>query len=387
MSDENTTKAIRARQVFDGQHWHDDAAVLVAGEHVLGLCSLADIPGDAEATELVELLAPGFIDVQVNGGGGVLLNASPTPDGLKTIVAGHRATGTTGMMPTVVSDSRDVAEAAVAAVRRLRAEGELSVLGIHLEGPYLAPEKRGVHAASKLRPLDEDDLNWLISLTDLRVLLTVAPEVVSAEQIARLTQAGIIVSGGHSQASFETTRGAIDAGLTGFTHLFNAMPAVSAREPGILSAALTDRETWAGIIADGHHVHPANIRLAVAGKSPDRIMLVSDAMPTVGADSPCFQLYRETITVENGRLVNSEGKLAGSAIGMSEAVAYSHRTVGIELSDCLRMASTNPARFLGMDDQLGRLSPGYRADLVALDDDLSVSASWVAGRQVYRRGD
>jgi N-acetylglucosamine-6-phosphate deacetylase len=385
VSKEKSTTAIRANRIFDGQHWHADSAVLVSDERISGIYRVAEIPAGAEVTGPVDLLAPGFIDVQVNGGGGALFNASPTLDCLRTIVAGHRATGTTGMMPTVVSDDREIAEAAVDAVRTLQAEGEPSLLGIHMEGPYLAPEKRGVHAESKLRALDEDDLSWLISLTDLRVLLTVAPEIVSAEQIARLTQAGIIVSGGHSQASFETTRGAIDAGLTGFTHLFNAMPAVSAREPGILSAALTDRATWAGIIADGHHVHPANIRLAVAGKSPDRIMLVSDAMPTVGAENPSFQLYRETITVENGRLVNSEGKLAGSAIGMSEAVAYSHLTVGLELADCLRMASTNPARFLGMDDQLGRLTPGYRADLVALDDDLAVSASWVAGRQAYRR--
>ena len=383
MSNENTTTAIRAGRVFDGRDWHDDAAVLVAGEQITLVCGQADIPSNAKLTEPVALLAPGFVDVQVNGGGGALFNASPTPEGLRTIVAGHRATGTTGMMPTVVSDSRNVAEAAVAAVRRVRAEGESSVLGIHLEGPHLAPEKRGVHDASKLRPLVEDDLHWLTSLTDLTVLLTVAPEVVPAEQIARLTEAGVIVSGGHSQASFEVTRQAIDAGLSGFTHLYNAMPPLSAREPGILSAALTDRETWAGIIADGHHVHPANIRLAVAGKSPDRIMLVSDAMPTVGADSPSFRLYGETITVENGRLVNSEGRLAGSAIGMSDAVAYCYRSVGLDLAECLRMASINPATFLGMETQLGRLAPGYRADLVALDDELAVSASWVAGRQVY----
>jgi N-acetylglucosamine-6-phosphate deacetylase len=261
------------------------------------------------------------------------------------------------------------------------------VLGIHLEGPHLAPEKRGVHDAARLRALNDDDLAWLTSLTDLKVVLTVAPEVVSREQIARLREAGIVISGGHSQASFEVTRQAIDAGLSGFTHLFNAMPALSAREPGILAAALTDRHTWAGIIADGHHVHPANIRLAVAAKSPERIMLVSDAMPTVGADSASFQLYGETITVHNGRLVNSEGRLAGSAIGMSDALAFCYRSVGLDLAECLRMASANPATFLGIDNQLGRLAAGYRADLVALDSELGVSASWVAGRRVYRRAD
>ena len=359
----------------------------MTGEHIAGICSATAIPPEADIIGAFELLTPGLIDVQVNGGGGVLFNASPTPEGLRTILAGHRATGTTGMMPTVISDSRAIAEAAVAAVRTVRAEGEASVLGIHLEGPHLAPGKRGVHDAARLRPLNEGDLAWLSSLTDLKVVLTVAPEVVSCEQIARLREAGIVISGGHSQASFELTRQAIDAGLSGFTHLFNAMPPLSAREPGILAAALTDRRTWAGIIADGHHVHPANIRLAVAAKSPERVMLVSDAMPTVGTDSASFQLYGDTITEDNGRLVNREGRLAGSAIGMSDALAYCYRSVGLDLAECLRMGSANPATFLGLDHRLGRLAGGYRADLVALDSELGVAASWVAGRQVYRRDD
>ncbi len=387
MSNESKTIALRASRIFDGSAWHDDAAVLVSADRVMGICPAVEIPAGASTIDAGALLAPGFVDVQVNGGGGALFNASPTAEAVRTIVEGHRATGTTAMMPTVVSDSREVMAAAVEAVRAVQAEGEPSVLGIHLEGPHLAPEKRGVHARSKLRELNDDDLAWLTGLSDLKVLLTVAPEVVSADQVARLCEAGVIISGGHSQASFEVTRQAIDSGLRGFTHLFNAMPALSAREPGILSAALTDRETWAGIIADGHHVHPANIRLAVAGKSTDRIMLVTDAMPTVGADTPSFRLYGETITVDNGRLVNNEGRLAGSAIGMRDAVAYCHRVVGLALDDCLRMASTNPAAFLGLGDELGRLAPGYRADLVALDDDLQVTASWVAGRQAYRRGD
>jgi N-acetylglucosamine-6-phosphate deacetylase len=295
------------------------------------------------------------------------------------MTAGHRRAGTTSLLPTLISDTPETQRAAVTAVAAARKRGNHGVLGVHVEGPFFALAKRGTHKAAMIRPLAEDDLDWLTDLRDMAVLLTLAPEHLAPGQLRRLCDAGIRVFAGHSDASYEQVGTALAEGLHGFTHLFNAMSPLTARAPGVVGAALDDPHSWVGIIADGHHVHPASIRIAQRAKPRGKLLLVSDAMATVGSDDDSFEIYGERITLRDGKLVNAEGALAGSAIGLNNAVHYTHTVVGLPLAECLRMASLYPAACLGLDDKLGRVAPDYRADLVLFDDCLRVSDTWVAG--------
>lgn len=376
----NTT-AIAAPTVFDGGAFLHDHCVLLRGDSVEQLLPTSDCPRDIDILQLQSgTLAPGFIDLQVNGGGGQLFNNAPQLDTLLSIQSAHRSCGTTSLLPTVLSDTPDQQMAAVAAVRAAIQSGHCGILGIHLEGPFFNPERRGAHQDSFIRAPGEDDIAWLCSLDDIQVLLTLAPEQFSVAQIRQLADSGIVLCAGHTQASYQDIAAAVEAGLSGVTHLFNAMSQVSAREPGTVGAALDIDSLWAGIIADGHHVDAANIRLAQQAKPDGGLVLVSDAMATVGSDHSSFQLYGETIQEHDGRLVNDQGKLAGSAIGLNEAVAYAAQQVGIPLDECLRMASLYPATVLGQEHRLGRISAGYRADLVHFDDDFTVHHTWLAGQ-------
>jgi N-acetylglucosamine-6-phosphate deacetylase len=289
------------------------------------------------------------------------------------------------MMPTLISDTRAIQEQAVSAVRAARAGGHAGILGIHLEGPHFEVARRGAHRAQMIRPPRDEDIAWLCSLTDLKVIVTLAPEHTGAGQIRQLSASGIHVCAGHTNASHAQLVAAMQEGLEGVTHLFNAMSPLAGREPGTVGAALAEDALWAGIIADGHHVHPANIRLAQRAKPAGRLVLVSDAMATVGGRSASFSLYGEQVSLEGDKLVNGDGVLAGSAIGMIDAVAYAAGTVGIPLEECLRMASLYPAAILGLDNRLGRIAAGYRADLVHFDSDFSVHNTWLAGHHLRHR--
>lgn len=374
-------QALLAPRLFDGDRWHQDSALLLEAGSITAVVSRTQIPDAATRTEFDRgLLVPGFIDLQVNGGGGVMFNNAPTTEALASMADAHRATGTTAMLPTLLSDTPAVQRAGVAAVREAMAAGHASVLGIHLEGPFFALPRRGTHRADRVRAPQSTDIAWLESIAaEVLTLVTLAPECMPAGAIARLCSAGVIVSAGHTDATWEQVDAARAEGLRGFTHLFNAMSPPTARAPGVVGAALASDDCWAGLIADGHHLHPASLRLALRALPADKACLVSDAMATVGSDSDSFELYGEQITAREGRLVNSEGALAGSAIGMSDAVQYCHTTLGVPLAQCLRMASLNPATFLGLDDRLGRLAPGYRADVLRLDQSGRVLDSWVAG--------
>jgi N-acetylglucosamine-6-phosphate deacetylase len=237
-----------------------------------------------------------------------------------------------------------------------------------------------------IRPAQAQDIDWLCSLQDLPLLVTLAPEHAQAGQIGQLTRSAVHVCAGHTNASYRQIRDATNEGLQGVTHLFNAMSPLTSREPGTVGAALDDDRLWAGIIADGHHVHPASIRLAHRAKPPGKLVLVTDAMATVGGDSPVFEIYGEEIRESDGRLINADGVLAGSAIGMIDAVCYANQTVGLPLEECLRMASLYPAAILKRDDSLGRIASGFRADLVHFDENFTVCNTWLAGeRQSHRR--
>jgi N-acetylglucosamine-6-phosphate deacetylase len=381
MPDRGTAFAISAPSIFDGAQFLPDHCVIVQHDTVADLLPTSQCPANLEVFALAEgILAPGLLDLQVNGGGDLLFNNSPSEETLTCMRNAHRATGTTAFMPTLISDTTAVQRRAVAAVRAAIAGGAQGILGIHLEGPYFDDTKRGVHSADLLRPATEEDINWLCSLEDLSVIVTLAPEQLAAGHIRRLCDSGLHVCVGHSNATYTQIREAVKEGLEGVTHLFNAMSPLTSREPGVVGAALEDASLWAGIIADGHHVHPASIRLAQQAKPPGKLVLVSDAMATVGGSKGHFSLYGENIRERGGRLRNEAGALAGSAIGMIDAVRYTSLEVGINLDECLRMASLYPAAILGLDDRLGRIGEGYRADFVHFDDSFAVHNTWVAGQ-------
>lgn len=361
---------------------HDGVAVLVEGGDVIAVLR-DDDPRlrDADVHDLRGgMLLPGFIDAQVNGGGGVLFNNAPTVEAIATIARAHRRFGTTGLLPTLISDDLEVMGAAIDAVREAIARDVPGVLGIHLEGPYLAVARKGTHDAGKFRVPDAAEVELATSLGTGVTLLTLAPEQVPAASIRALVARGAIVAAGHSAASYEQARIGLDAGVRGFTHLYNAMTPLQGREPGVVGAALEDRDSWCGIIVDGVHVHPASLRVALATRPRGKLFLVTDAMPPVGADSPDYTLYGETITARDGVVRNAAGALAGSALDMATAVRNAVSMLGLPLEEAARMASLYPARFLRIDDHRGRIAPGYRADLVLLDDALQVATTWIAGQ-------
>ena len=371
--------AIAADTVFDGMATHKNAAVLVEGTRIAGVFSQSDLPSDlkVEALAAGDWLAPGFIDVQVNGGGDVLFNDAPTPETIVTLVAAHRRFGTTSLLPTLITDSEEKMQAAHAAVEAMVGV-KPSVLGIHLEGPFLSREKRGVHQANFLRDPAPADLDLLCKDRKGVLLVTLAPERVSEGFIRRLARSGARISLGHSMATYEETCAAMTEGLSGFTHLFNAMRPLASRDPGPIAAALESDQSWFGMIVDGYHVHPAMLRLALRGRSHP--MLVTDAMPPVGGRQTSFPLYGEEIRAVDGRCLRSDGTLSGTLLDMASAVRNCVRLLGTSLEDALRFASRNPAEFLGLGHILGKLARDYRADMVALEPQtLAVHATWVAG--------
>jgi N-acetylglucosamine-6-phosphate deacetylase len=258
--------------------------------------------------------------------------------------------------------------------------GVPGVLGIHIEGPYLNVARKGVHNSNKLRGLDESAIGLLTSLRRGKTLVTLAPEMTTPGIISQLKSAGVVVSAGHTNATYGEIRTALDHGLTGFTHLFNAMSQLTGRAPGVVGAALEDPESWCGIIVDGRHVDPAVLRIALRCKRRDRFMLVTDAMPSVGASEKSFSLQGRMISVEDGVLVDEDGTLAGSDTDMATTVRNAVTLLGLDLSEAARMASRHPAEFLGLGGELGRIAPGYRANLVLVDDDVGVRETWIDGR-------
>jgi N-acetylglucosamine-6-phosphate deacetylase len=372
--------AVLADRVFDGHNWHAEAAVLVRDGRIVGLGSWREVPSDWPQTRLPvgAFLAPGFIDLQVNGGGGVLLNDQPTADGMRAIARAHRRFGTTACLPTLITDTREQVRAAIAAARSI--SGRDGVLGLHLEGPFISPQRPGVHRADRIAKPGAGDLEELCELAGAgRSLVTLAPECIPAGFVRTLASSGVRISIGHSEALAAVVMQAVADGATGVTHLFNAMPPLSARAPGIIGAALAERRLTAGLIVDGIHVDPVSVRAAFAAKGSDRIALVTDAMPTVGTLLDRFELDGRTIKLADGQLTTEDGTLAGAHLDMASAVRNAVRLAQLPLEDALRAASLTPARFLGADKERGALVPGARADLVALTKELTVVATWLNG--------
>jgi N-acetylglucosamine-6-phosphate deacetylase len=374
--------ALHNGRVLRGQALVEGRCVLLEGGRILDIVP-EDHPGSRGATRVDlrgNLLLPGFIDSQVNGGGGVLFNDSPSVEAIRQIGRAHRRFGTTGFMPTLISADLDVVARAIAAARGAIEARVPGVLGIHIEGPFLNVERKGVHDPAKLRELDTSAVGLLTSLGIGRTLVTLAPEMTKPQIIRQLEAAGVIVSAGHTNATYAEVVAALHHGLTGFTHLFNAMSQLTGREPGVVGAALESVDSWCGIIVDGQHISPVVLRLAMRCKPSNRFMLVTDAMPSVGTNASSFKLEGRDITVSGNVCLDEDGRLAGSNIDMASCVRNAVNLLGVSLPEAVHMASLYPAEFLGLSHELGRIEPGYRANLVMADDKLNVLETWIDGQ-------
>ncbi|MFM8517655.1 MAG: N-acetylglucosamine-6-phosphate deacetylase [Nevskiaceae bacterium] len=371
--------ALRADRVLLAEGFVPAMNVLVENGRVTDVCADARRPDNIEVRRIRGDLVPGFIDLQVNGGDGVLLNDRPDLEGVRRIAAAHRRLGTTGLLPTVISDEREVVAEAIRATDAAIEAGVPGVLGRHIEGPFINIAKRGIHAAAKIQSLDDRALELLCSARFGRTLVTLAPEQVPPGAIRELVRRGVIVAAGHTLATYAQLEAAREEGLCGFTHVFNAMSPLGSREPGAVGAAADFDECWASVIADGEHVHGASLRWMHKAKGAQRLVLVSDAMPPVGTAARSFTLQGSEITVSGGRCTGSDGTLAGSMLDMASAVRRASELMRVDQAIAVNMATLTPATVLGLEHERGQIAVGYRADLVCLSPEGAVCGVWVAG--------
>ncbi|MGE4352368.1 MAG: N-acetylglucosamine-6-phosphate deacetylase [Bdellovibrionales bacterium] len=376
-----TALALTDAILFTGEAFVEGQTLLVQDGKIVDIVAKGSVPAGFERVSCAHsILAPAFIDCQVNGGGNVLLNATPTAEGVLTIARAHRKTGTTRLLPTCISDTPDVMAASLQAVRAARV-ADSSILGIHFEGPHLSPELSGAHDLSLIRPMEDRDEALYRAQEGEVFLLTLSPEQVSLDQISKIKRQGVIVSIGHCAASLEQVQTAIDAGVTGFTHIMNRMPPVRTREPGVAVLALNDTTTYAGVILDGMHLHPELARLVVRSKAEDKLFMVSDAAPPAGAETPLpYVMGGERVVPDaQGRCINDKGVITGAHRTLGECVPVAIRDIRLDPERVLRMASTIPAAFLGLGDRFGKLLPGFVADIVQLDHGFKVQRVWQDG--------
>ena len=377
-------KAFVGARIFDGAAWHEGRVLVVGDGHVAAISD--SVPAEAEMIDVKGLLiAPGFIDLQVNGGGGVMFNNQPNVEGIARICSAHARFGTTALMVTLITDRPDVtSKAAQAGI----AAGKTQVpgfLGLHFEGPHLSVARKGTHDPALIRKMETADLAVLIGCkAELAfVMTTIAPENVTEEQVAALRKAGIVVSLGHTDTGLDVATAYIEAGASMVTHLFNAMSPLGHREPGLVGAALSNGGLDCGLIADGFHVDPAAIGIALRAKnSPGRIFLVTDAMSTIGTDDDGFELNGRRVYRNGGRLTLEDGTLAGADIDMLSCVRFMYEKLDTPLEEALRMASAYPAQAVGASDK-GKLLPGFDADFVVLTPGLQMHSTWIGGEQTY----
>jgi N-acetylglucosamine-6-phosphate deacetylase len=376
----NKTALVNGRVLIDSG-FVENRCVLIEADRIVAVVEPADPRCVAAHKHDLggKLLLPGFIDLQVNGGGGVLFNDAPSVESIRAIGAAHRRFGTTGFLPTLISADLDVVAKAIAAVQAALAAKVPGVLGIHIEGPFLNVERKGIHDPEKFRELDSAAIQLLTSLRGGRTLVTLAPEMTTPAMIRKLVDAGVVVSAGHTNATYEEIREALHEGLTGFTHLFNAMSQLTGRAPGVVGAALDDPDSWCGIIVDGEHTDPVVLRISMRCKRHDRFMLVTDAMPGVGTNNKSFLIGGRKITVTGNLCLDDDGRLAGSNIDMASCVRNAVSLLGLPLPEAVRMASLYPAEFLGVAHDVGRIAAGFKANFVVADDQVQVSETWIDG--------
>ena len=366
--------------LVDGQ-WLSDQVISINDGRIESITSKQDSDGNVPHFDRVML--PGFIDLQVNGGGGRLFNAQPELETLRCMTDTHRRFGTTGMLPTLITDDISVMQKSADAIAEAVSVNLPGVLGVHFEGPHLQAAKKGVHPEHFIRSATDAELA-LFTRKDLgRVLVTLAPDNVPVDIIRDLTNQGVKVCLGHSNASFDQTVAAIEAGADGFTHLFNAMSPLTSREPGVVGAALSRQDTYTGLILDHQHVHPAVSELAVRIKGTERMFLVTDAMAHVGYEHNELPYFDTVITRNGYRLTTPDGTLAGSCLDMIQAVVFAVKDLGVSLADAVAMAASTPADYMGLGEQFGRVAQGAQADFILTDDDLNIDSVYVAGHELY----
>ena len=361
---------------------HDWSFNVVDDQHIAGIVNEDAIPTDFLIKKLDGgILSPGFIDLQVNGGGGKLFNNSPDKESLNTIISAHQYFGTTSIMPTVISDSLNILQKCTDTISN-EINNNHSLLGIHIEGPFFNVKYRGVHQKQYINTINASYLNLFETLDKFPVMLTLAPECISIKQLKHLKSLGFKILAGHTDANYDQLEEAVKYGLDGFTHLFNAMGQISAREPGVVGSAFDFDETSASIIVDLHHVHPSLINLSFKQKPKGKLFFVSDSMATINHGEPSFELYDEVVSESNGRIINSEGKLAGSSITQIDAIKNAYQKCSIPLESAISMATLYPAEYLGVSDYIGQLKKGCRADLAHFDSNFHVQNVWLAGKQI-----
>jgi|TARA_B110000090_G_scaffold206473_1_gene255968 N-acetylglucosamine-6-phosphate deacetylase len=374
---------LHTQRLFDGHNFSDDQVLTIDDGKIIAI--------DQNTTNIdyyiKGLLAPGFIDLQVNGGGGALFNDYPSADKVKTIMAAHAQFGTTGMMPTLITDKIEVMAKAADAIAQTLKDGVLGILGIHFEGPHLSFAKKGAHSAEFIRLITDEEWQILERKDIGKVIVTLAPETVSTADIKRMVCLGIKVCLGHTNADYTTAQQAVDAGATGFTHLFNAMSPWQGREPGVVGTALLNDQTSCGLIVDGHHVDLVTCQLAIKIKPKGRVFLVTDAMPPVGTNETEFAFFDRTVHLANGKLISTTGELAGSILDMATAVRNCHQRLNITLDEAIRMASQYPTNYLNGEINGGPISlnVGAVADFVVLNDNIEVQETWISGQRVFKK--
>jgi len=375
-------QAITGSKLFNGIDFIEHKALLIDDQHIAGIVNEDAIPTDFQVKKIEGgILSPGFIDLQVNGGGGKLFNNSPDKESLNTIISAHQYFGTTSIMPTVISDSLNILQKCTDTISN-EIDNNHSLLGIHIEGPFFNVKYRGVHQKQYINTINASYLNLFETLDKFPVMLTLAPECISIKQLKHLKSLGFKILAGHTDANYDQLEEAVKYGLDGFTHLFNAMGQISAREPGVVGSAFDFDETSASIIVDLHHVHPSLINLSFKQKPKGKLFFVSDSMATINHGEPSFELYDEVVSESNGRIINSEGKLAGSSITQIDAIKNAYQKCSIPLESAISMATLYPAEYLGVSDYIGQLKKGYRADLAHFDSNFHVQNVWLAGKQI-----
>ncbi|MCD4661429.1 N-acetylglucosamine-6-phosphate deacetylase [Agrobacterium sp.] len=377
-------KAFVGARIFDGAAWHDGKVLLTSDGHVTAISH--NVPAEAEVIDANGLLiAPGFIDLQVNGGGGVMFNNQPDVAGIARICSAHAKFGTTALMVTLITDQPDVTSKAAQAGIAASTANVPGFLGLHFEGPHLSVARKGTHDPALIRKMEAADLEVLTRCkAELSfVLTTIAPENVTKEQVAALRKAGIVVSLGHTDTGLDVATAYADAGASMVTHLFNAMSPLGHREPGLVGAALSNGKLDCGLIADGFHVDPAAIGIALRAKNgPARIFLVTDAMSTIGTDDDGFELNGRRVYRNGGRLTLADGTLAGADIDMLSCIRFMHEKMDLPLEEALRMASAYPAEAIGATAK-GKLQTGSDADFVVLTPDLQMHSTWIGGEKIH----
>ncbi|HAS8559480.1 TPA: N-acetylglucosamine-6-phosphate deacetylase [Vibrio vulnificus] len=367
-------------KIYTGSDVLSEHALIIENDLIQSIVPAADLPSGIEVKDLAGAnVSPGFIDLQLNGCGGVMLNDEITAETMQIMHKANLKSGCTSFLPTLITSSDEDMRAAISAAREYHAQHQNQSLGLHLEGPYLNVMKKGIHSVDYIRPSDTSMVDFICENADVVAKVTLAPELNDPEHIEKLRNAGIVVSIGHTNATYAEARKGFEAGITFATHLFNAMTPMVGREPGVVGAIYDTPDVYAGIIADGFHVDYANIRIAHKIKG-EKLVLVTDATAPAGANMDYFIFVGKKVYYRDGKCVDENGTLGGSALTMIEAVENTVEHVGIALDEALRMATLYPAKAIGVDGYLGRIKKGYIANLTIFDRDFNVKATVVNGQ-------